>query len=63
MQHIYIALDWWTESTQAASNTLYYVHYYHYLIAPMACMKVLVFVREEGKPDDVDFSLLREERR
>ena len=34
-----------------------------HLIAPMACMNVLVLVREDGKPVDVDFSLLREERR
>lgn len=34
-----------------------------YQIAPMACMKVLVLVREAGTPEEVDFSLLRDVRR
>ena len=34
-----------------------------YLIAPTACMNVLVLVREEGTPEAVDFSLFKEVRR
>ena len=38
-------------------------HSYMYLIAPIACMKVLVLVREEGTPEAEDFSLVSEVRR
>ena len=34
-----------------------------YQTAPMACINVLVLVREEGTPEEVDFSLFRDVRR